>query len=967
MPRTAWLALGVAAGALLLDVTSGLVVALTGTAILCAAVGVRFASPSGAAQDAFRRFGPLALGLLVIGTRGAAGGTAGAAVSIPPGAGPWVGLVDTVGAPRDGNRPATIRLEGNAPLLVAATLPWYPPVVPGDRVQVHGSIRPPPPDDYGAYLARIGAVGTLRADALELLPAEGTLARTLEGFRRAASDGLDRALPEPESGLAAGILIGLRDRVDRDLAAAFTIAGASHVVAISGWNIAIVASTLAALAGGVRRRRRALLMALGIVLYVAFVGPSPSVVRAAGMAGVALLARELGRPGSAAAALGWACTVLLVVDPTWVDDAGFRLSVLATAGIIAWGTQLTARLAGAEPRRARRWVADILGVSFAAQAATMPVVLLEFGRLSLVAPLVNLIVVPLVPPAMATGALALVIGVVSGLGVPGVAATLVGLPAWALYAAMVTVVRTGSSLPLASLTLAPPWDSVAAAASLVFVLAIARRGDRVLAWLRARRPQRSGESAGGPRRASAIRAAKRGHGSEIRRSRLPRIAAMTLAGATIGLALVIAHRPDGATRIVVMDVGQGDGILVEGARGSRLVIDGGPDPNRMLTALDERLPPWDRRIDVLVLTHPHEDHVAGLATLLHRYRVGRVYEPGMIGPGPGYKAWAAVFANGGPPHGRLSTGDRMTLDTISFQVLWPDANRVPLHPADGGSAINNVSIVLLGSVNGHRFLLSGDVEQGVDPELLARGLPQLDLLKVAHHGSGTASTVPFLEKVRPKIAVVSAGLGNPYGHPAPSTIEHLRDYAGRTYRTDLDGTVEVTFDGAAMRVRASGPRPNAKPTRAPATTTGAVIAVAMIAVAAPAFLCGVAPSTKDGLASVQRPPVGPVSPLPASVILGAPALATALRAEPPRLPRLPMPRTGAAGALGYHRSDADLPGIGDRAAPRNRSPRLLLGRRRVRPRRGAGVLPRRSDPLSRRRAGALAPRDGSRRSHPPPR
>jgi competence protein ComEC len=766
---------------------------------------------------------------------------------------------------------------------------------------------------------------------------------------------LDRSLPEPEAGLADGILIGLRDRVDRDLAAAFTTAGASHVVAISGWNIAIIASTLAGLAGGMRRRRRALLMALGIVAYVAFVGPSPSVVRAAGMAGVALLARELGRPGSAAAALGWACTALLLVDPGWVDDAGFRLSVLATAGIIAWGTQLTARLAGPDPRRIRRWIADILGVSFAAQGATMPVVLLEFGRLSLVAPLVNLLVVPLVPPAMATGALALVVGSAVGFGLPGVVATVVGLPAWVLYAAMVTVVRTGAALPLASLTLAPPWDLVAAMISLVLVLAVARRGDRILAWLRANRTAAPGAQSG-PRGASPARLGKREHGSENRQSRLPRLAAVTLAAATIGLALVIAHRPDGATRIVVMDVGQGDGILVEGSRGSRMVIDGGPDPNRMLTALDERLPPWDRRIDVLVLSHPHEDHVAGLAALLRRYRVGRVYEPGMIGPGPGYKAWADLFANGGPPHGRLSTGDRLTLDSIRFQVLWPDAGRVPLHPADGGTAINNVSIVLLGEVDGHRFLLAGDVEQGVDPELIARGLPQVDFLKVAHHGSGTASTVPFLQIVRPRVAAVSAGLGNPYGHPAPSTIQHLHDYAGRTYRTDLDGTVEVTFDGAAMRVRTSGPRPGPQPTKAATADRRP----------ATALICGISTTTPSAVAAIERPPVGAMSPPPAAVELGARAIAAALQREPARVAELPS-FGGASDALDYHRGDADFAPVGDRAAPRNGAPRLLLGRRRVRAGRGDGGLPGGHEPLPRRCPGALATRDGSRRSRPPPR
>ena len=164
----------------------------------------------------------------------------------------------SVGAPREGSRPAVVRLD-QPPVTVAATLPWYPAVVPNDNVELAGRIRPPPEDDYGKYLARIGAVGTLRAERLELLPPSESIAATLEGFRRAAAAGLDRSIPEPEAGLAAGVLIGLRDRVDRDLAAAFTTAGASHVVAISGWNIAIVASTLAAVAGGLQRRRRAVL------------------------------------------------------------------------------------------------------------------------------------------------------------------------------------------------------------------------------------------------------------------------------------------------------------------------------------------------------------------------------------------------------------------------------------------------------------------------------------------------------------------------------------------------------------------------------------------------------------------------------------------------------------------------------------------------------------------------------------
>ena len=945
MPRAAWLAVGACFGAVALGASTGFVVVLIGVAGLCLT-----AAATGTPWRAQARIAvPIALGVLAIGLRGVAAGPPAPPPAAPEGDGPWIGVVETVGAPRQGTRPATVRLEDPPGVLVAATLPWHPPVVPGDRVQLDGGIRPPPESDYGDYLRKIGAAGTLKTSSVEVLPATDSVGRILEGWRRAAAEGLQRAMPEPEAGLAAGVLIGLRDLVDRDLAAAFTTAGASHVVAISGWNIAIVASTLGALAGGVRRRRRALLTTAGIVIYVAFVGPSPSVVRAAAMAGVALLAREVGRPGSAVAALGWACTALLVMDPAWIDDAGFRLSALATAGILAWGTGLTKRLAGENPGRARRFIADVLGVSFAAQAATTPIVLLDFGRLSLIAPLVNLIVVPLVPAAMATGALALVIGVAAGFGVPGILATLAGLPAWVLYAAMVTTVRIGAGLPLASLALEAPWDVVAAAVSAVLIAVCAKRGDAILA--RIRKAPVSATPKPQPRAAAGAS----NHGKATTGARGPRLAALALASATIALALALAYRPDGSVHVIVMDVGQGDGILVLGDKGGRMVVDGGPDPAWLLLALDERVPPWDRRIDILVLTHPHEDHVAGLAPLLERYKVGRVYEPGMIGPGPGYDAWAAIFANGGPPRGRLSTGDRVTLDSIHFRVLWPDANRVPLHPPDGGTSINNVSIVLLGEVGSQRFLLAGDVEEGVDPELIGRGLPSLDLLKVAHHGSKTASTEAFLETVRPKVAVVSAGLGNPYGHPAPATLDRLHAIAGKTFRTDLDGSVDVTLDGTSVRVRASGGRPGpAAPTPRP---TRAVIATTPSST----FLCAVVPAA-DGLGTAVVPPPGaPEAP-------GWPSIRTGpWPREVPTIGRLPELANDPVTARGYHPDDGNGPILGDRAGPRNGAPRLFLGRRRVLARRRGRCVPQGREPLSRRRPGTLAPRRGPGGSRPPPR
>jgi competence protein ComEC len=936
--RPARLAIGAAAGALALSgIGAGALVGI-GAALLLAllgTVGVARGHPRLAVR--LRWWAPVVLGVVLIGLRAFLAGQPATSPQLPTGSGPWQAVVQSVGSPKAATRPAVLVLQldetGGRTLLIAATLPWYPEVAAGDQVEVSGRVEARADGPYGDYLRRIGASGTLRATSLALAP--GGSAGGWEGLRQAAAGALDRSIPAPEAGLAAGILVGLRDRVDRDLAAAFTTAGVTHIVAISGWNIAIVATTLGALTGRLRRRRRTVATALAVVLYVAFVGPSASVVRAAAMAGCALLARELGRPTTAAAAMGLAVTGLLVLDPSYVDDAGFRLSVLATAGLIAWGSRLSAHLAGTAPGRVRGWLAESLGVSLAAQAATLPVILLDFGRLSLVAPMVNLIVAPFVAPAMAAGALALGVGLVAGpmaAGLGGILVTLGGLPAWVLLGVIVGVVRIGAGLPFATVSLEPPFNLLGAViAAVVIALAIRtidrgreRAGDdgpaipvsrsSVAATARAE-PRAAGESAAA--------------GSASRPAPGRRLARMTVGlvlGSVLAVGLAFSHRPDGATRITVLDVGQGDAILLEGGRGGRLLVDGGPDPGRLLVALDERLPPWDRRIDAVVLTHPHEDHVAGLALLLARYRIGRVFEPGMIGPGPGYGAWSAALGSGtaaasGPTRWALGTGDRLEVDDVQLEVLWPDPGAVPLHPADGGSAINNVSIVLLGSIAGHRFLLAGDIEQGIDPKLLARGLPTLDFLKVAHHGSGTASTEAFLETVRPRVAAVSVGAGNPYGHPAAATIDRLRRVAQAIYRTDLDGSVTVTFDGVAERVHATGRRAAVVEPNGGAPTRGVTLASAGGTPPAPIFSCGIPTSRSSPGITVVQPVVlaPPVAVMPRVPVTGS------VLPHPPRL-------DDSAQVLRYHRlDDRSLPGGGDARAPLPRSPGLApapLARRR---------------------------------------
>jgi competence protein ComEC len=800
MPASGWLAIGSVVAALVAPGAGVALVALVAAALAAAGWGV--AHPASRRSLLATAIGAAALVVRLV----LIPSPAPAAAAIPDGSGPWTAVVETVGAPRDGSQVATLVLETEERVAVAATLPRYPEIEPGDRIRVDGAIRAPPEGSYGDYLRRTGVAGTLRTRSLDVLSGGSEPGDVLEDLRRHASAALAAAIPEPEAGLASGIVIGLRDRVDRDLAADFTTVGASHVVAISGWNIAIVAACVAALCGRLSRRRRAVVTVAAIVLYVAFAGASASVVRAAAMAGVVLIARESGRAGRAAAALSWAALFLLLVDPRLVSDAGFQLSSLATAGILAWATPFNAWLA-ARARRLPGWLVECLAVSLVAQAATLPVVLLTFGRLAIVSPVVNLGVVPIVAPAMAACAIALLGGLATLAGAPAFVATILGLPAWFLLSVMVGVVQGAARLPFASATIEPPWNGVAAAIAAVVVLGAAtgRQFAVIERWRRSRiSPGASPAVAAATTESPSSPARTR---PQQRPSSRPgtRLVAIALVASFAAVVLVAAHRPDGVTRITVLDVGQGDAILVEGSRGGRMLVDGGPDPDRLLVQLDRRLPPWDRRIDILVLTHPHEDHVAGFPMLLDRYRVGRVYENGMRGPGPGYAAWEAALARpGAPTRATLETGDTIAVDDLRLVVLWPDPGCVPRAPPDSGREINDRSIVLLGAVGGRRILLTGDLEDDVDPIILARDLPRIDVLKVAHHGSGTASSEALLELIRPRVAAISDGTGNTYGHPAPATVARLRSVGAMVERTDRDGAVTVSIGAGWMTVDATG-------------------------------------------------------------------------------------------------------------------------------------------------------------------
>ncbi len=834
LPRPAWLAIGVLGAAAAAELAgsgpaAAVVAGVVAAGLVAAACVCETASPRRRWPALGSALAVASLGAAIVVTRlavgAAAGGGALGTAPIPTGTGPWQATVESAreskgqqiatlvvtpsgaGATADAGAAVTPAAGGPATnsatassVTCSAVAPAFPRLVAGDRVVWSGRIRPLGDSTYEAWLAAQGMAATCEPTELAVVGHDDSPAGRLEGFRQVSGDWLQRVLPEPEGGLAAAILIGLRDRVDKDVAADFTTAGVSHIVAISGWNIAIVAATVAALLGGLlRRRRRAVVTLAAIVAYTLFAGATPSVVRAAVMAAVALLAVESGRGSRAMVGLGWAVAGMIVVEPGTVADVGFQLSAAATAGLVAWATPLTRRLEAGAP-----WLPgplrESLGVSLAAQASTLPIALLAFGRLALIAPAANLVAVPLVPPAMAAGAVAFAAGWLETLGVPPWLGGMLALPAWALLAGLIWVVHLAASVPGANETLPFSANATAAAAACLGLLWFHRQ-------LAAPLPRKRAV----PRVTSVQRPTGRPKHLRI----------FVSAGFIVALAgCVVASRPDGAVHVIVLDVGQGDAILLEGDHGGRILVDGGPDGDVLLRVLDRYVPAWDRRLDAIVLTHPHDDHVSGLVTVVGNYRVGRAFESGWAVSTPAYRAWLDALAAHGLRPERLRTGDTLRLDDVTLHVLWPDDGTVRpsnLDPnASDNRKTNDASIVLLGDYENRSFLLTGDAEDDVDPVLLARGLPAVDMLKVAHHGSATASSDDLLAAVRPSVAVVSVGAANTYGHPAPSTMGRLRARARTVLRTDQAGTIETTLDAAAVTVSSARVPAGASPTLASA-------------------------------------------------------------------------------------------------------------------------------------------------------
>ncbi len=680
----------------------------------------------------------------------------------------------TVHAARDSGR--TIAIDGVRALVrcTHAEGDSIGDVRRGDRVLLFGRLRAPqgirnPGElDHAQALRAEGITITLSVHGgsnVELVARDsvsGVIAR-IASLRRAIAAALERHVGGDEGALLEGLLVGMRGTIDESITRAFIASGTFHVLAVSGLHVGFVTIILLALLSPVLNRyAHFALLAASLAGYTMLAGGAPSIRRAALMAAMLASARIFERIPDGLNIIGAAAFLVALFDPGSVYGAGYHLSFAAAIGLVVVYPRLW-RVIGARIEHPRvATLARVACVSVAAQVATLPLTALYFERLSPVGVVSNLLIVPASGVALGLAAM-----VSAAAPVPALA-SMIGDLARLFVHAMIALTAWFASLPGASFIL-PPFSAVDAAVFYLGALFV------VLA--------------------------------ATRRVFLARLAVVSL---LVALALVLRGAPDadvlppGRLTVAMLDVGQGDGIVIRFPHGATMVVDAGPSPVSLL-----RAPPVAAflarhgigRVRALVLTHLHADHIGGAARVLDVAVVDTLYHSGeRTGDGRAYELDSMLAATCTPSR-VARAGESLAIDTnVRVMVLHPDSGTVGSDGMTGDGNMNNGSVVLRLVYGSTSILLSGDLERPREEALAQRfgDILRSDILKTGHHGSKTSTTPGYLAIVHPRVALVSVG-ENFFGHPSPSVIERLRDGGIEIDRTDEDGAVIWTSDGAEWR------------------------------------------------------------------------------------------------------------------------------------------------------------------------
>jgi len=634
-------------------------------------------------------------------------------------------------------------LDTRLPVLVFAPAGAWHSLLPSQRVTADVRLAPAMPGDESA------ATLTVRGPPRNVGP-PSTVQRVAgvvrDRLRQATSD-----LSPEQGSLVTGLVDGDTARMPPVTSDEFRAAGLSHLTAVSGANVALVLAAVLLLSKwvGLRGRLLPLTGALALAAFLVVARPDPSVVRASTMGVIALAAMARGgmhgRPP--VPPLAAAVVILLFVDPFLSRSPGFALSVLATAGLIV----LAPGWRDALGRHLPNWLATALAVALAAQAAVLPVLVLLAPTVSLVALPANLLAAPAVPVATVLGAIcallslgwmwggtvvAHVAGYASG-WIVGVAHVCAGLPGgtvgWppGLFGASLMIVALGSC------RLAIPWcwrhrrASIALGAAVLLVL-------RIPASLR-------------------------------------------------------PNWPPPGWLAVACDVGQGDALVVAAGANQAVVVDSGPDPNKIDSCLRDL---GISRVVLVVLTHFHADHAEGLPGVLRNRSVAEIEVSPLAEPAAEVRRVRGWAAEAGVPVKVAADGEQRAVGGVDWRVLWP-ARII----RGQGSDPNNASIVLRFDIHGVVLLLTGDVEPAAQEALLRRDPNALraNVLKVPHHGSAHQDP-DLLRAVGATFALISVGAGNTYGHPSRTTIDLLRSAGTQVDRTDTEGALAVVGSADSLRV-----------------------------------------------------------------------------------------------------------------------------------------------------------------------
>ncbi|MFE6920487.1 ComEC/Rec2 family competence protein [Nocardia sp. NPDC057663] len=685
-----------------------------------------------------------------------------------------------------GGGASTMR-AGGAVVVLASGDEWAD-LSPGQVIRFRARVSEPNRADL--------TVATLNAVA------DPELVGTLPWWQRLAADvradlveASGRALPPAAAGLLPALVVGDTAELSDDVRDAFDIAGLQHLCVVSGANFTILLSALLALTRLLTAgpRTSAAAAAGVVILFVVLARPDPSVLRAAAMGSVTVLALLTGRRKQALPALGAAVIGLLGVAPQLAVSAGFALSVLATAGLIllapSWADWL----------RARGWwraPAEIVAVSAGAFVVTLPLMVALSGRVSLVAIIANALVAP-------------VVGLITVIGAVGAVLACVWDDAavWVLWCArppmwwLLSVADRTAAVPGATVTVQSGLTGGLVAAAIVVIIVAALR------WSKTRR---------------------------------------LLAAGALGVSVVLVPvrlwqpgwPPDGWV-LAMCDVGQGDGLALSVGPGAAVVIDTGPDPRPIRRCLDRlRI----THIRLLVLTHPHADHIDGLSGALRGRTVDAIpTAPGEIRGGTvdaiamatgalrgGTVDGTAAAQRHSPGHGtdsggvervveiaksariplmELHAGHVLTFGAVELAVFAP-SREVP--SSVGLDEANDRSLVLKAHTAVGTILFTGDIETAAQSRVLRDNDIRADILKVPHHGSRT-TTPEFLRAVRPRLALISAGTDNTFGHPHPTITAALDTLGATIARTDRHGDVIVLGTSADLRTVTSRRQTGAGP------------------------------------------------------------------------------------------------------------------------------------------------------------